>query len=120
MRIILSRRGKRYHSISKAVDRSMKKEAGDEERKLTFQKFYREIACDYSVGHICCENIASAEELDKIVTAMYEMGLDWHDSYYIPVAAFTYSDTFNFLINNMWMLGKPEGEKIKEYLHRFF
>lgn len=120
MRLILSRRRKRFDNISKEVCDALGTEKGSHERNVAFRKFHREIAMDYNVAHLCGENKLMPEDLERIVEDMVALGFGWHHDYYVPVAAFTYADTFGFLMNRRYKLNESDYEEIMEYLYKFF
>lgn len=120
MRVIISRRGKRFHDISKRISCVMEVEKGNPERAEAFKSFHREIAMDHNVGYLCSENRVMESDLEEIVDKMVQLGFGWHRGYYVPVSAFTYSDTFSFLMNRRHKLNKTDYMEIKEYLYNFF
>ena len=120
MRLVFSRRGKRFRDIEREVSDAIKTEKGSPEREKAFAKFHNEIAKDYSVAHLCGENRLMPEDLEKLVDDMDSLGFGWHREYYVPVAAFTYADTFSFLMNRRHKLNKSDYKEIMEYLYKFF
>ena len=59
-------------------------------------------------------------DLEKILDMMIRFGMGWHRGYFVPVAAFTYADTFNFLMSRRHKLNDANYGEIKDYLYRFF
>lgn len=92
----------------------------DDKLKFAYNTFFRVLVNDSIVGHICSKYMLTPDDLQNISTKLLELGMGWRRGHYIPVDAFTYKDTFYYIMDRQHLLNSKDYFEVYKYLFKFF